>query len=76
MPEIIIRRKIFACSKIGESVTIEQEILIHRSGATGDVDMEVVRGWDCDHKSHCDVCRQERIGVSYDWEKCVYNKQS
>jgi hypothetical protein len=62
----------FLCHRIDGNVTIDYEILVHRSSATGNVDKRFVTSIDCDQKKSCGVGVVSGRSISYDWSKCVH----
>lgn len=72
MSEIDILQEDFECHQANETVTITQEILIHRSSSTGEIDARAPRSFDCSHADTCGVGKSTGKKISYDWSKCIY----
>lgn len=66
MPEKEILQEDFNCHQTNEIVTITQEVLIHRSSSSGEIDMKKPISFDCSHADTCGVGKISGANRSYD----------
>lgn len=74
MLEKDIIQKNFNCYKANETVMITQEVSIHRSSSTGEIDMQKNTSFDCSHAVTCGIGKTSGKTTNYDWSKCIYPK--
>jgi hypothetical protein len=76
MPEKEIEHEDFCCPRMGSSVRITREILIHRDSVTRKIDNRGVLSFDCDSKAECGVGTRSGSSITYDWSRCVHPRRS